>query len=213
MKKNAVIVAVVVLLVVLVGGYYFMKKGPSKPSTTSNTASQDSSPKSLKDLLMSGIAQKCTFSSTTSTGSSDGTTYMASGKVRGDFSMTTDSKTTKSHMIVDGKTSYIWTDGQTTGFKTTIPDETAATPGSQTTNATVNNSASSFDQKADYKCEAWSVDQSLFILPTGVTFKDMSVLIPSMAPTTSGSNSSQCSYCNNLTGDSKVQCLAALKCN
>lgn len=212
MKKNAVIVTVVVVLVVLVGGYFFMKKSPSKLSTTSNTASQDSSPKSLKDLLMSGIAQKCTFSSTTDTGSSDGTTYMASGKVRGDFSMTTDSKTTKSHMIVDGKTSYIWTDGSMTGFKTTIPDETS-TPSSQTTNTTVNNSASSFDQKADYKCQAWSVDQSLFTLPAGVTFKDMNALIPSMPPTTGGSNSSQCSYCNNLTGDSKVQCLAALKCN
>jgi len=207
MKKNAVIVAIVVLLALLVGGYLLLKaKGTNKVSGNPTTT-QDSSPKSLRDLLMSGVAEKCTFS--------EGVTYIASGKVRGDFSMTTDGKTTNSHMIVDGKTSYIWTDGSTTGFKTTIPDETAATPTSQTTNTTVNSSASSFDQKADYKCEAWSVDQTLFTLPAGVTFKDMNVLIPSMAPTTqttSGSNS-QCSYCNNLTGDSKVQCLAALKCN
>jgi len=213
MKKNALIVTAVVLLAVLLGGFYFMNKNSKKLSTISNSTTQNSSPKSLKDLLMSGVAQKCTFSSTTESGSSDGTTYIASGKVRGDFSMTTNSKTTKSHMIVDNKTSYIWTDGQTTGFKTTIPDETAATPSSQTTNTTVNNSTASFDQKTDYKCEAWNVDQSLFALPTGVTFKDMNALLPSMAPTTGGSTNSQCSYCNNLTGDSKVQCLAALKCN
>ena len=213
MNKKVIATISVVLLVGLLGGFLLLRAKGTAKTSNNTTVTQDSSPKSLKDLLISGIAQKCTFSSDTESVSSEGVTYIASGKVRGDFSITKDSKTTKSHMIVDGKIAYIWTDGQTNGFKTTIPDESTATPSSQT-NTPVSGYVSSFDQKSDYKCEAWRVDQSLFTLPVGITFKDMSALIPTMAPKTKGgSNSSQCSYCNNLTGDSKTQCLAELKCN
>jgi len=205
MNKKMVIVAIVLLLLLL-GGWYLMKSKKAVSSVTSVTSGTPNEQKSLKDLLSSGIAQKCTYSG--------GTTYISSGKVRGDFSTTISDKTTASHMISDGKTSYIWTDGEKNGFKMTLGE--SPTPG--TTSQTPGNSAASgtdLNQKADYKCSNWTVDESYFTPPGTVTFTDLSQMTnPSGAPTSgTGGTSSQCSYCNTLSGDDKTQCLTALKCN
>lgn len=202
MNKKAIIIAVVLILL-LIGGYFLMKKRPA-PSPVAQPTSQEkaTSPSSLKDLISKGIAQSCTFSNEGSTG----TVYVSGGKVRGDFDTTVDGKVTKSHMIVDGNTSYIWSDGQTTGVKMTF--DASATPSATGTTST----AGSFDASANmnYKCGVWLADSSMFVLPVGVQF--MSFGTPTGASPAAGSNSSQCSYCDSLTGDSKAQCLTALKC-
>lgn len=180
------VIVIVVLLLALLGGGYFMMKGKSV----------DSSPKSFKDLLALGLSQKCSFDG--------GTVYVANGKSRGDFSP-------NSHMIVDGTTSYIWTDGEKTGFKTTF-DLNAQTSANMPTPAGTSISRSfDYDKEANYNCETWISDNSVFELPKEVTFQDFSALIPT--PNSGSGSSSQCSYCDSLTGDNKTQCLAALNCN
>ncbi|HET7099481.1 MAG TPA: hypothetical protein VFI61_04595 [Patescibacteria group bacterium] len=209
--NKKVIIAVVVLLLLAVAGvaYSKMKSGGAVPGGTT-AGGVTSGSKSLKDLLTSGVAQKCTYSTTTDNMTSSGTTYISNGKVRGDFSSTVSGKTTASHMIVDGKTNYIWTDGTKTGFKTTVEDSTT------TTNTSGNTSGEFGDlnQKSDYKCSAWVVDSSYFTPPADVAFSDFSALMnPSAVPTSGQSgNSTQCSYCNSLTGSDKTQCLSALNC-
>jgi hypothetical protein len=135
--------------------------------------------------------------------------YIAGGKVRGDFGTSINGVESKSHMIVDSNTSYLWTDGSKTGIKMAFDPNAkpVATPGA----------TGSFDASANmnYKCSAWVTDTSKFTLPTDVTFSSFAV--PSTSPaktngTTGSSNSSQCSYCESLTGDSKTQCMSALNC-
>lgn len=210
---NKKVLVAVVLLLLAVGGYFgytkFMGgKVPGVPGTSSG-------PKSLKDLLSAGVAQKCTFSSTSESGSSEGTTYISGGKVRGDFTTVASGKTMVSHMISDGKTSYIWTDGEKNGFKMTVSDQPTAT-GAKTdyTGGSSTNSAADLNQQADYKCSGWVTDGSYFTPPTTVTFTDFSQMYAptSNAPSQGSGSSSQCSYCNSLTGDDKTQCLTALKC-
>lgn len=213
MNKNIVIGAIVLLLLVGGGAYMMMNKNstttPSpidtSPTTTSETPS--TSMKSLKDLLTSGVAQKCTFSDNTQTGNMDGTTYITTGKMRGDFNSTVSGKTTGTHMIVDGKTSYMWVDGQTTGFKMSFDPQSVDTkaPSEQ---------AIDMNKTLDYNCSPWAVDNSLFTTPTGVKFTDFSTLtVPSVAQTTPGQQNNNCSACNSLSGDAKTQCLTALNCN
>lgn len=208
--NKKILIVVAVLLLIGVGYLLYMKvKSPAGQLSTLTGTSQGQKPGSLKDLLTLGTAQTCTFNNQGSAGK----VYVSGGKVRGDFDTTTESTTTKSHMIIDGNTSYIWMDGQTTGFKMSFnPDQTpSATASTQT-------STGSFDPRADmnYECSAWVVDSSMFALPSGVTFQEFN--IPSSAPAAkSGSgaadNSAQCGYCNSLSGDDKTQCLTALKCN
>ena len=198
--NKKILVIVVAALLLLGGGYFFLN---SRKSITL-PGSQTSAPSSLKDLITKGIPQSCTFSGEGESGS----VFVSGKKVRGDFDTTVEGKVTKSHMIVDGNTSYLWTDDQKEGFKMTF-DVSAVDASPEPGTAT---SGESFDANANmnYKCSPWLEDSSKFALPSGVTFT--SFAMPSAQPGASGSGSSQCSYCDSLTGDSKTQCLTALNC-
>lgn len=203
MSKKLAIVVVVILL--LLGGYFFMKKGDGSitPGTTS-TSTDSKKPSSLKDLISKGIAQTCTYSNE----GGKGTFYVSGGKTRGDFETTAGSVTTKGHMIVDSGTSYIWMDGQKTGFKSTFDTSTTVEPSS---NPSVSQSFDA-DASINYDCKPGVVDSSLFTTPKDVEFMSFDSLTKPTTGSGSGTSSS-CSYCSNLTGDDKTQCLTALKCN
>lgn len=199
--SKKVVAIVIILLLLLLGGYFYMTKG-KRGGTGTGTETQSSASSSLKDLLTKGVAQSCTFSNE----GSAGTVYVAGGKMRGDFDSVTEGKTVKSHMIVDGNTSYIWMDGEKTGFKMSF-DPSAQTTGSAAP-------AGGFDANAsmNYKCGAWITDSSQFTPPSNVTFTSFD--LPSAAPAKAGGTQpSQCSYCSSLTGDDKAQCLSAFNCN
>ena len=197
-------VAVVILLLLGIGGYAMMGKKPSVTSTTTPTT-EEASPTptpakqsgSLRQLLSGGVAQKCTYSS----GGTEGTVYVGGGKMRGDMQTTSDDKTIASHVIVDGKTSYIWMDGQTSGYKMSWAEITPAPTGAAT------QSGFNPDQDVNYDCGAWVADSSQFTLPTEITFTEFGKMT---LPTGSAS---QCDACNQLTGTAKTQCQTALGCN
>lgn len=183
MKNKGVIIAVVVVLLLVVGYFLMNKKGSSVVPGTGNslTSETSSGKKSLKDLLSSGIAQKCTYSMSDENGTSEGTSYISGGKVRGDFSVVASGKTTKTHMISDGKTSWIWTDGETTGFKMTV-EEPTGTPGTTTPQEGSIQSGTDWDQSYDYNCSAWVADGALFTPPSTVKFTDFSDLMKGNTP-------------------------------
>lgn len=193
MKKN-IVIAIVVLLLVLSLGVFFMK-GKTKTAGEINTqTAKVESPKSLKELLGVGLTQKCTFET--------GTVYLANGKMRGDFQE-------NSHMIVDGTTSYTWTDGQNSGFKMTFDPASVESDNTSTTNP----AGMDYSKAYNYDCNNWSLDATVFELPKDVKFQDFSSLMPTTNPEKSGGNTSQCGYCDGLDGDSKLECRKALNCN
>ena len=219
MKGNKTVIAVLVILalIILGGGAYFAlgKKGgpgPKGNAAGSQGHQESSSPKTLKDLLTSGVSQKCIFTNTTEDGSTtmEGIVYASGGKIRGDFTSKTKEKTLVTHVVVEGKTNYMWMDDEK-GYKITVDENAASSStGDQQTNTTVD-----MNKSFDYQCSPWVVNDSLFGVPTNISFTDMSAFAnPSQAPTTSGSegSSSQCSACNSLTGENKTQCLTVLKC-
>lgn len=189
--NKKVILAVIVLIVLALGAYFLLKKQLAGSITPVVTREQTTTLSSLKDLISKGVAQSCTFSNE----DNSGTVYISSGKVKEDFETKVDGKTVKSHMIVDGNTSYVWSDGSKNGVKMTF-DTASASPSAQALTAPMN-----------YKCGVWVVDSSIFTLPTEVQFTSFG------SNPTSGSDSSQCSLCDSVTGDSKTRCLTALKCN
>lgn len=207
--KKFLPVALVVLVLAIAGYFYF---GKSKGGTMMGDT--PAGMKSLKELITSGVSQKCTFSVTGESGVSEGTNYVSGGNVRGDFTNTYQGKETVSHMISDGKTSYVWTEGEKTGYKMSVSEETKESQDG-TTDDTMGNEAN-LDQKMDYNCSSWVPDNSLFSPPSDVTFTDLSEMMmqetSSESPSMMEDTSSQCSYCDSLSGDSKTQCLSALNC-
>lgn len=213
MKKNVVLIIGGLILFGVVAFFVFGKKSanplPVSTSQASTQSANQTQPASLKEILAAGIAQTCTFSSDTT----QGTVAVSGGKVRGDFNTTVDGKVTQSHMIVDGTTSYIWTDGQTTGFKMAFNPETSAQPAASGAAPAGGLNA---NQNMNYSCNPGVADSSIFNLPAGINFMEFAIptVLPSgqaVGPAT-GSASSQCSVCNNLPASAKTQCLTALHC-
>ena len=216
MNKKVVttIVVILVLVIGLYGAYrvykHFSRLSSSPTQTSTTTSTQPTTVSSLRDLISKGIAQSCTFN----TEKTNGSVYVSGKSVRGDFETTIDNAVMKSHMIVKDNTSYIWTDGKGVGIKMSF--DPSATPVATSGSPSAGQSGS-LDPSVNmnYKCSTWIADNSKFDLPSGVTFSTFA-MPSSAAPgttTTGTSKSTQCSYCDGLTGDDKTQCLTALKCN
>lgn len=215
MNKKVLYAVIAVIVLLLVGGAVFVMSTKNKPATTPSTTTgtvtnkvqepTKAGPKSLKDLLTAGVPQKCTFKDVSDQVNMEGTSYIAGGKMRGDFSTTVEGKTSTGHSIFDGKTSYVWMDGTSTGFKMEVDPSVTSTPESSTQQGL------DLNKTLDYSCGVWIVDQSLFNPPEDVTFTSFAVPNTSGSPT--GGNQNLCASCDSLTGDQKTQCLTALKCN
>ncbi len=222
MNKN-ILYAVIGIVVVVLAGIFIMNKPAMGPGGDANTPTPGAQ-MSLKELLASGGAQRCTFTHSVENSESSGVVYVAGGKMRGDFTSVAAGQTMQSHMIVDGETSYVWTDAMPQGMKLSFASmETQA--GSQNKNQSVD-----VNQKLDYDCSNWAVDQSMFALPAGVTFSDLGALLPpggmpsldgkpgtvdpSGGTVPAGSpGAAQCAMCAQAPDEeSRAQCLAALGC-
>ena len=238
-KKSPVkliIGAIVLLALIIIGSLSLLKKSPASAVVSTNvtetrtTVSPSSGPTSLKALLASTESTRCTFASSAESADSEGVVYTAGGKMRGDFKITMKvgipGKITLSHMIVDSQTSYMWSDGMTTGFTMLRASIENQQPGGA---QNAQQSPVAMDEKTDYHCDPWSKDDAEFTPPASVKFSDMSAMMqqvktpgtktlrtvsPSGASVPAGNadlKAMQCGACDQA-GDSKDACRAALGC-
>ncbi len=215
MKNTPLIIGVIILILLAIGGYLYMNKSQSPLSMTGGENTQRGGMKSLKELMMMGQNQMCTFSYADDNGSSEGTSYIAGGKVRTDFSGTDqDGKSYNGSMISDGTYAYTWTSYSPEGMKMKITDETTQTVEDVKDDAQKNpNQYVDPDAKVDYKCQGWSVDESKFTPPADITFTDFSALQEQMQQQTGSSGAQdKCAACDSLTGEAQTACKSALGC-
>jgi len=212
---NLKIIGIVVVLGILLGagGLIFLannksaKEGASV-STSPTPENQQNTPQgSLLDIFNLGKTQKCTFSYKSDTSSTEGTVYVTQNKLRGDFKVTSAKKTSSMYMLRNGETNYIWGDDLPTGIKMTLKLEDLA--GNTQAQGYVD-----VNQKVDYKCTPWVIDNALFTPPSNIKFTDLSgYQIPTQkASPSGGSGQNQCSSCNSLSGSAKTYCLQQLNC-
>jgi hypothetical protein len=222
-KLGLIIIAVIVLLL---AGWYFLKssnKTELKSSTQNKqTAAAENSPMSLKELMM-GKTQKCEVGLDSQNTQTQGTVYISGGKMRGDFKSQVNGKTEITHMINDGKTQFVWTEGSSEmAFKISL--EALQQNSQDTTQA--QNQTFDLETKRDYNCTSWTEDSSSFSVPTNIKFTDYSEMMKSVqtAPASGGTGvkggasgsvdvkAMQCAACNSLSGEEQTQCKAALSC-
>jgi hypothetical protein len=179
------------------------KESKNNSKSTSNT---------LKILLATKTPQKCTYS--VESAATSGTVYVSNGKVRGDYATTVEGKPMSGHVIVSGGYSYVWSDGNTQGFKMAMNlNEVASISGD------IENRASSqmpdLNQKVDYNCSAWAADEKLFAPPSDVTFSSFAApSLPTANTPSSSNNESACAVCDNIPdAQAKEACKTQLKCD
>ena len=212
--------------IVVVGGIavFLMNKtaGPVAPGGDANTPAPGAQ-MSMRELLGFGGAQRCTFTNKVENSESSGVVYVSGGKMRGDFTSLAAGQAIQSHMIVDGETSYVWSDAAPQGMKISFADMNAQ-------GGTNSGQSVDVNEKVGYSCGAWAVDANVFALPTGVTFSDLGAILPpggipklqgtpgTVQPSagtmpSGGAGAFQCAACNQVPeGDERMQCLEALGC-
>jgi len=220
MNRKTIIAIIVIILLALLAWFLLRDKSGDSDSTTNNSSTSSNGSNgsngsdtrgsteltSLKDLLALNKNQKCTFSVTDNGTTSNGTFYVSGGKYRGDFTSTVDGKTQTSHMMMQDGTNYVWMDGTNAGFKMKLDDTASANTGA----------AQSIDPNKDlnYNCENWSVDSSMFKLPSTVQFQDIGAMMPSSSTSGSAGASGGVNYqaaCAQLSEPAKTQCLNGIQ--
>ncbi len=174
-------------LILLTGGIFLIKGSMEKKDDVvleevENTENQESVESSentqeensifsgtMKELISRGGNYKCEFTFNSDVADSSGVVYLSGNKLRGDF--TSDEKVSgtqvKSYMVNDGEFSYVWSSIMPVGVK--IKNNLTEDSSSQATQSF------DYNQKLDYKCESWNVDNSKFDLPADVKFNELTV--------------------------------------
>ena len=115
---------------------------------------------------------KCTVSQYVQDIKSEGTVYLSSGMIRGEFTTQYNGQTIDSTFIVRDGYTYAWSSAsKNMGFKVKAKTS-ASTEVSAGGNASGTYSFD-LDQIGDYNCDAWVADETKFIPPTTITFTTM----------------------------------------
>lgn len=220
-KKIAIGVGAIIVIALLVG--FFMRSKNTaevkdemmKSSLEKAVTQPQGMQNTLKGLLGMGQSQTCTYS--VGEGLGTGTVYISGGKMSMETMVGTGSSSITSHMVMDGKTSYSWMDGQKTGYKMDFEAMQA-----NTVKGDVNNSGQAnidVDKQFSFQCSNWTPDSSKFALPAGVEFTDMAKMMQDMqkmqpsgqTQTMPTQGQSMEAICAGLQEPAKGQCLAAIK--
>jgi len=147
----------------------------SQTTTPSSEEQPAASKKSLRDLLSTGIAQKCTWSITNEDGSvSTGEIVFKDQKFRQQAKVQVEGSTVISTVVSDGNDIYIWNDdNKTAGIKMKV-EATTTTETSDGQNSSSQNI--DWDGQYDYNCTPATISESDLTAPADVKFTDMSDL-------------------------------------
>jgi len=207
--NTKVIIGLIVLIIIGVGAY--MIWGRSGGYGPVSTVPVGGGSQSIQQLVALGKPVTCTFSTTTASGSQNGTIYIANGMVAGDFTaQATGAGNINAHMIVRDNTSYVWTNLSAQGFKSTVNASSSAQGSGQ---------GIDYSAQMNYECQSWNADSGKFNLPKDISFTGTaSFTQPDQGEGATGAGTGthgtaeQCAACNSLSGAAKAQCLAALSC-
>lgn len=169
--NTKIIVGVVAAAVLGGGAYMLMQKKSMDPAVQTGASSEVGGATagafsgSMADLSKRGGSWKCTVDTSTAQAASSGTVYVSGKKVRAEFAMNVQGYgTMNSYMIADGEYTYSWSSAMPQGVKAKMTAEETSSPATSGESMDANS-------KYSYNCEAWTADESKFVVPTDVTFR------------------------------------------
>lgn len=222
MNRNVAIL-IGILILCGIGAYFLTRKLPQTSSNQVPAVSQDKSVNAdkkttegtLKSLLLSGKPQKCTYSAVTDSVSVTGVVYVANSNLRGDYFSASGEMKTGGHVIVSGQYSYVWTDNSKQGFKVAVDLQQEQLSGTSSADK-VDSQTLDLSQKLNYSCQNWTVNESVFVPPSDITFSALT--LPSASPSgitvpATEDGSSACLVCDSLpAGSTRDTCKTQLNC-
>lgn len=220
--NTKVIIGLIITIVAVIVGYLLMSgQGVGGALQGGESNEPASVGKTFAQLLGMGQSLKCTYEYNDGANVSSGTMYMTDGgeRIRGEFAFTQSGAGPMQMSMVraDGY-NYMWSSAMPQGIKTKVTEENRAQLfDNSDNNATAINNT-------EYKCEEWSADAGMFVVPTNVQFMDMGDMqkmmgapkigeatIQAEGTATTDIKAMQCAACDQA-GPAKEQCRQALGC-
>lgn len=204
--RSKFISLLILLPVVFVLAGCGQKKAPADNQTgnTPVNSSEENDEVSLTasalEMLRGGKSLHCTFSFKDEVEKMEqsGEFYVdgQNGKFRSEIDATVSSPNQmkiKMHSISDGQYAYSWNStNDKTGFKVKLEE-------ASNVSETDKQKTGDLEQKIDFKCRNWSVDNSMFELPAGVTFTDMNQMIQDLKKPSAGAGVNLCAMCDMIS--------------
>lgn len=214
MKIKKVSVLLLVVSLVVLSGCTKKQEGvnETKQEQKQEQTNGESFSGSLKQLLGMGKKVVCSFEYKDPEGKSltSGTVYIDGVRNRSEIKIKAEGDEGNEELnmnvisISDGKTGYMWNDGQKTGTKFDIAEMEKTGEEAREQNQNQQDIQKNFEEKYDYKCKDWRVDESKFNVPTDVEFVDMMEQVKQM-------KEGLADVCNQLPEPQKSQCLESMK--
>ncbi len=180
--KTKIIASIAVVVVAVVAGVIFKPNDSQVPAesaekTSTTTVSETTQAPAVSgkkmafsEFIKQGGAYKCTVNQSVAGVDTVGTTYINGGLIRGEYKTQTQGISVTSSLIVRDGYTYSWTSmAPTMGFKAKVVESAAVNTGAAMSASYSWNA----EQIGDYSCEAWSADASMFVLPSGVNFREV----------------------------------------
>lgn len=165
----------------------------------------------IKDLISSGKAQKCTW---TIPNQGSSTIYVSGERTRIEIDMLVIEDQPAQQMITvsDATWAYTWSLNSKEGMKMNIQEMQAEAKEMEESMATDDENDQAdyqamVNQDYQFKCESWKVDSNMFVPPTDVEFADMNVIMDQVKQDMEGMKK----MCDMLTGEEKAECLAGFE--
>jgi hypothetical protein len=167
---------VVGIVAVAIAGYFMFQPGTmtveneggatSTPQVDTSTAGKK---KAFSEFMKEGGSYKCTVHQYVNDTDTQGTVYLDSGLVRGEYDTQVQGKNYEGTVVVRDGYAYMWSSMMPgTGFKSKV--ETDAEGGQEVSSGSYSFNA---NQIGEYDCQPWTADGSMFEIPADVTFREV----------------------------------------
>lgn len=166
MKKGRTITWILLIAAIVVIGiliYFFSDRTPEMQIGEEGTITGTHS---IAEVMALDQPYECTFSRTDGSAQMSGVLRTADGNLRGDFDIDSPQGSLASHFIATGTDSYIWTSLGQVGFK--VPTVEYIENASNAQQLQIIGTR----DEADYVCNPWNANLTLFNLPSGIEFTE-----------------------------------------
>lgn len=175
--KKLTLLSLVLVAGITLSGCLFSKQATTTPAPEAAAPTNESFSGTMGELLAKGKSVKCTSASEEAGTKTENEFYIdsASGRSRNIIKMTAANKPAQTtNSITTKEAVYTWVEGQKEGFlfPVTKTEPTASQPAATEQNAPAAPTGAKPDEKYNFNCAAWQVDESIFALPKDVTFVD-----------------------------------------
>ena len=177
MTQSRVLISLVVVAIVAIVGFVAVQPGKTDTVVNTDTQQNNEQPseqptgkkKAFSVFMKEGGSYKCTVHQYVGDTDTTGTVYLNDGLLRGEYSTAVQGKNIDATVIVRDGFAYTWTSmAPTMGFKSKVVENTET--GSTGTTGTYSYNT---DQIGDYDCQPWTADNSKFVVPTSMTFREV----------------------------------------